>query len=117
MIDELTHALEIANVGTPEQSVESAIMIYLAAQAEIERFVKLQAEAKALITDVMTETGKTRYATKCGTVAISSSGQSVSYDAKALDVLCNTMPNLAEVLEMHRKVTERPGTMRITGAK
>ena len=84
MIDELTHALELAQAGTPEQSVESAIMIYLAAQAEIERFTELQKKAKALIADVMTETGKTKYSTKCGTVAISSSGQSVSYDAKAL---------------------------------
>ena len=36
MFDELTQAIENAKTGTPDQSVESAIMVYLAAQAEIQ---------------------------------------------------------------------------------
>lgn len=117
MIDELTKAIEYAQLGTPEQSVESAIMVYLAAQAEIERYQAIQNKAKALINDVMLETGKTKYRTQCGTAAVSAAGQSISYNATALDILCASMPELNAVLEMHRKVTERPGTLRIVGAK
>ena len=117
MIDELTQAIENAKTGTPDQSVESAIMIYLAAQAEIERFKAVQEQAKALITDVMAETERTKYHTACGSAAISAASSSVAYDAKALDILCASMPSLAEVLEPHRKVRNTAGSLRITAAK
>lgn len=117
MLTELLSALDRAKTGTPEQSVESAVMVYLAAQAEADKYTELQAQCKALITEVMTETGKLTYRTACGTVAISSAALSISYSATALDALCASMPELASVLAPHRKQIERPGVMRIKAAK
>lgn len=115
--EELIVALDRAQEGTPEQSVESAVMIFLAAKAGAEKFESIQAQAKKLIGDVMAETGQTTYRTKAGSVSVSSAGQSVSYDHKALDALCQSMPDLAAVLAPHRKVTERAGSLRVVAGK
>ena len=56
---ELTAALDAANTGTPEQSVESAVAVYLAASAEIDAYTAVKDAAKKLISDVMAETAHT----------------------------------------------------------
>lgn len=114
---DLYSALDAAYVGTPEQCVESAIAVYLAAKGEIDDFDNIADCAKKLISDVMTETAQTAYSTKAGKVAITAPSTSVSYDAKALDALAASSDELARLLQPHRKQTERAGTMRITAAK
>lgn len=114
---ELFTALDTANTGTPEASVETAITVYLAAKSEIDAYDVIAGAAKKLISDVMTETAQTAYSTKAGKVAITAPSVSVTYDAKALDALAASSDDYARLLAPHRKVSERAGTMRITAAK
>lgn len=114
---ELLAALDAAQTGTPEMSVESAVAVYLGAKAQMDAYSTIADAAKRLITDVMSETGVTAYTTKAGKVAITAPGTSVSYDAKALDALAASDDGIARLLSPHRKVAERAGTMRITAPK
>ncbi len=116
-IDELRAALDAAHVGEPANSIESAITVHQAAQAVIDAYATVKEAARQLITDVMTETGKTDYATRAGKVSVTAAGRSVSYDAKALDILLRDDADLALRLAPYRKETERAGSLRITGAK
>ena len=115
--DELMTALAAAQTGTPEQSVESAIAVYLAAKSQMDAYSNVADAAKKLIGDVMAETAQAAYTTKAGKASITAPSTSVSYDAKALDALCASSEAAARLLEPHRKTTERAGTMRIVAAK
>lgn len=117
MIAELETQLEQAQAMTPEAAVESAIMVYLAAKAQIDEYNRIADAAKKLIGDVMLETGATAYSTKTGKVSMTNASMSVSYDTKALDALIASSDEVRRMLEPHRKVSERAGTMRIVGAK
>ncbi len=116
-IEELQDALHAALTGPPDKSVESAIMVYQVAAGMVDAYTEVKDDAKALIGDVMEETGVTSYTTHAGKVAMTAPGLSVSYDAKALDALALSDARLAAILGPHRKETQRAGTMRITGAK
>ena len=116
-IEELRAALEAAHQGTPDASVETAVTVYQVAAGMVDAYSEVKDAAKALIGDVMTETGVTRYATRAGKVQMTAPSVVVSYDARALDVLCQADADLALKLFAHRKETQRAGTMRITGAK
>lgn len=116
-IEELRAALDAAQTGTPDTSVESAITVYQVAAGMVDAYTEVKDQAKALIGQVMEETGVTSYATRAGKVAMTAPGLSVSYDAKALDALALSDPRLATILGPHRREAQRAGTMRITGAK
>ena len=115
--NELTAALAAAQTGEPALSVESAVTVYLAAKAERDAYSNVADAAKKLIADVMAETAQTAYTTRAGKVSITAPSQFVSYDAKALDALAASSDELARMLQPHRKVSERAGTMRIVAAK
>ena len=50
---------------------------------------------------------------EAGKASITAPSVSVSYDAKALDALAASDDGIARLLQPHRKMTERAGTMRI----
>lgn len=104
---------------TPEYSacLDLAVGAYLLAAGYISRLEEMQAEAKALITEVFTETGQTDAVTSAGKVAVSAPSVSISYDAKAIDILLRDDPDLAMRLSPYRKETMRAGSMRITAKK
>lgn len=114
---ELMAALTAAQAGAPDQSVESAVAVYLAAKGMMDAYGAVADAAKKLISDVMAETAQTAYTTRAGKVSITAPSQFVSYDAKALDALAASSDELARMLQPHRKVSERAGTMRIVAAK
>lgn len=116
-VNEPETQLTQAQTMTPEAAVESAIMAYLAAKAQIDEYNRIADAAKKLIGDVMLETGATAYSTKAGKVSMTNASVSVSYDTKALDALIASSDEVRRMLEPHRKVSERAGTMRIVGAK
>lgn len=101
----------------PATAVESAIAVYQAASAVIDEYNTVKDAAKKLIMDVMEETGQTKYVTQAGTAAVSAPSVSISYDAKAIDILLRDDADLALRLSPYRKVTERAGTLRITAGK
>ena len=105
-IEELETALVAAQCGQPEQCVESAVAVYLAAATEIDRYEVLQ-----------NETGATRYKTRAGVAAVTSPSTVVSYDSKALDVLLRADADLALKLFPYRRESQRAGTLRISPGK
>jgi multidrug efflux pump subunit AcrA (membrane-fusion protein) len=100
-----------------ETAAETAIMVYHAAKFAQEEWQAVADAAKAMLQEIMLETERTSITTPAGKAAITAPSVSVSYDAKALSALCASSPDVARMLEPHRKTTERAGTLRITAAK
>ena len=100
-----------------ETALDLAVGAYLLAAGYISRLEEMQAEVKALITEIFTETGQTDAVTSAGKVAVSAPSVSVSYDAKAIDILLHDDADLAMRLSPYRKETMRAGSMRITAKK
>ena len=115
--DELKQALTNAVEQAPDATIADAITVYLAAKSMMDAYSTIADDAKKLIGDVMTETGETAYSTQAGKVSITAASTSVSYDAKAIDILLRDDAELAMRLAPYRKESQRAGTMRITGAK
>ena len=117
MIQKLEAKLAEVQTMTPDVAVESAIVVYLAAKAQMDAYSHIADAAKKVIGDVMLETGNTSYATQAGKVSMTSASVVTSYETKALDALLASSDEVRRLLEPHRKVSERAGTMRIVGAK
>lgn len=100
-----------------ETAAETAIAIYHAAKAQQEAYDQVAAAAKALIQEIMLETGHTTISTGAGVAKITAPAVVVTYDAKALDALTSSSPELERVLLPHRKASERAGTLRITSKR
>ena len=113
--DELTTWLLRArhDAASTEDAVESAVAIYQAASAAIDAMKQVQADAKTLLTEIMTETGTTSYTTPAGKCYVSAPSVVTTYDAKALDALAAGDDELAALLEPFRRVTERAGTLTV----
>lgn len=115
--EEMQVWIDVAVYEQPPKAVESAIAVYQAASAVLDEYTAVKERAKKLIMDVMEETGQTKYVTQAGTAAVSAPSQTVTYDAKAIDILLRDDPDLALRLSPYRKVTERAGSLRITAGK
>ena len=104
---------------TPEYSarLDLATGAYLLAAGYIGRLEEMQAEAKSIVFEIFAETGQTDAVTSAGKVAIGAPSVSISYDAKAIDILLRDDADLAMRLSPYRKVTERAGSLRITAKK
>lgn len=98
-------------------TMEAVIALYHEVQAAIDAYTTAKEAAKQLISDVMEKTGQTKYVTLAGTAAVTAPSVTVSYDAKAIDILLRDDADLALRLSPYRKVTERAGTLRITAGK
>jgi hypothetical protein len=116
-VTELMAALDAAETAPPDMAVETAVAVFLAATAAAKAYDQVLDAAKRTISDVMAETGKTTYDTKAGKAAVAASSVTVSYDPKALDALAASSDEFARLLNPHRKVSERAGSLRITAAK
>ena len=116
-VESLQAWLVDAESQIPTSAVESAIAVYHAANAVIDEYTVVKDAAKRLISDVMAETGKTKYVTAVGSVTVTLPAKVVSFDTKAIDRACVLDPKLAAMLSPYRKVTERAGTLRITAGK
>ena len=89
--------------------------IHLMAAGHITALQAVQAEAKGLLSEIMSETGRTEMTTRAGKAYVSAPAQIVSYDSKALDKASLLDPDLAAALRPYRKVTERAGSLTIRG--
>ncbi len=101
------------DAASTEDALESAIAIYQGAAGAITALQAVQADAKLLLTEIMTETGETNVTTKAGKAYVTSASRVVTYDAKGIDALAANDDELAAVLEPFRRVTERAGTLTI----
>ena len=98
---------------TTETAVETAVALYQSAAAAIDAYKGAQADIKALLTEIMTETGQTSYTTPAGKCYVSSSSTVTTYDSKGLDALAANDDELAALLAPFRRVTERAGTLTV----
>lgn len=103
--------------SSTEVAAEDAVALYIAAKGEIDAWQKVCDAARDRLTEIISETGETKFATRAGSVNVTSPGVSISYDVKALDALVASSPSLAQMLLPHRSERERPGYLRVTGAK
>lgn len=103
--------------ASTEEALESAISIYQAAAAQIDAAQAVQAAAKLLVTEIMTETAETNVVTKAGKAYVTAPSKIVTYDSKGIDKLAANDDELAAVLEPFRRVTERAGTLTIRSPK
>ncbi len=113
----LRSKLELKPDQTTEQAVGNAIAVYKEAKQRAEDaaqpWLDVGTEAKAQLTDIITETGVMSWKTAAGMVYIPAAAKIVSYDAKALDALCASSPELDRILRPHRSEKERPGSLTI----
>lgn len=96
--------------ASTEDAVATAIEVYKDAGKYADDVRK---HAKAAIEEIILETGQTEWSTPAGKIYFPKPSLSVSYDAKALDALCASSPELAAILKPHRRETERAGSMTI----
>lgn len=102
---------------TTEQAMFCAVSVYKDAKGLAEGvakpFQQLMDMAKQQIADIMTETGVMTWKTANGNAYVPAPGMTVSYDAKALDALCASSPELKAILWPHRSEKERAGSLTI----
>ncbi len=119
LTDQLAEVRTLLNraqtASTTEIALDLAVGAFLQAAGYITLLEEMQKAAKDLITEIFTETGQTDAKTSAGRIAISKPSLTVSYDAKAIDILLRDDADLAMRLSPYRKETMRAGTMRITG--
>lgn len=100
-----------------EKAAERAILVYKDAKAVAADVVKpyedVMTAAKAVLTDIITETGVMTWKTANGNAYVPAPGVSVAYDVKALDALCASSPELKAILWPHRSEKERAGSLTI----
>lgn len=70
-------------------------------------------QAKTILTDIMEETHTRNIQAPAGIAYIPAPGESISYDTKALDMLCASDPAIAEKIRPFRQVRPRPGALTI----
>lgn len=115
-VDELREALERAADAMPGDAATTGVAVVLAAKAGAEAAAgpwrEVERAARQLLTDIIIETGETRRRTPAGIAYIPTPSKRVTYDAKALDILCADDPDLARRLRPYR--TEKATTTSLT---
>jgi hypothetical protein len=106
-------AIVTGKLPDTEAALSDAISVYRSLGSQVKEFEALQARAKQIITEIMQETGQTKAVMPAGTAQFTADSVRVSYDTKALDALCASSPNLAEVLAPHRKEMTVKGSLTI----
>lgn len=109
---DLTDLLNSEHEST-EKATEVAVSVYKAAKNLAASYDAPQAQAKALISEIMAETGELSITTPAGKAMVTAPSQRVSYDWKALDALIASSEDLARILSPHRKVTQVAGSLTI----
>lgn len=102
-----------AEHANTEAAAAAAVDVYKAAKTFAAAYDEPQTKAKALINDIMLETGNYTINTPAGKAMVTAPSVRVAYDAKALDALCASSPDIARILEPHRKETMIAGSLTI----
>lgn len=107
----------LAGQPDTETAARNAIAVYrearLHAKTAAQEWDAVADEAKALLGDIIAETGCTTWKFDEGSAYLPAPGLTVSYDAKALDALCASDDGLKRLLWPHRQERERAGSLTI----
>lgn len=106
-------ALENNPPAEPHQAAEQAIALYKQLAQSIKEIEALQKRVKQVLTDLITETNQTTWATPAGKAYLPAPSIVVRYDTKELDQLLANRPELRQFIEPFRKEEERPGSLTI----
>lgn len=115
--------IRLVNTGpdATEADVETLVNAIVVAKARAEHdaapWRKVEADAREALSAIMAATGRTDWNTPAGRAYVPAAGVTVSYDAKALDALCASSPELAAVLQPHRRESMRAGSLTIRGGR
>lgn len=100
--------------GDPKATMEEAIGIYNEAQGLIKALEEMQAGIKTLVNEIFAELSITDFEGSAGKARVANAYTRTSYDTKGLDKLASERPDIGLMLEDYRKVTEVPGSVRIS---
>ena len=105
------------DLASTDQVTDAAISAYKEAKAQAKAaaapWEEVANDAKALLADIITETGVTSFKTASGMAYLPTPGVTISYDAVSLDALCASDDNVKRLLWPHRSEKERPGSLTI----
>lgn len=111
-------ALEIGP-NTTAEDVGTIVQIALTAKrnadAAAAEWKGVESLARERLAEVFQATGQANWSTPAGKAYRSADSVSASYDTKALDALCASSPQIADILRPHRKETQRAGSLTIRG--
>lgn len=119
--EDALHEIEalVVTPDFPESDVNALILAIIDAKALAEAaswpWESVRDAARAKLSDVMAATGRSDWKVPAGRAYVPAAGVSVSYDAKALDALCASSPEIASILGPHRRETMRAGSLTIKG--
>lgn len=108
--EKILAAIAAGNTNT-ELALDNAIAVYRHMGAEIETIEALRTRAKAVVTEIMHETGQLKAVMPSGTALFTEAGIRTNWDGKALNALCASSPELEYVLSPHRKAVPTPSTL------
>lgn len=106
-------ATRLGSGRTVDDAVEAAVDLLRRARAVKDALAAVEAAARLTISEAIEETGKTRWETRAGTAYVTSTGQSVTFDARALEALVKSDPALARILDPHRTVKTTGGSLTV----
>lgn len=119
-IEQLQNALmqlqSSTNILTTDQSVERLIGIYEHATSLKSSLDEIRDECKHALTEIIAETGQMDWNTASGRCYVTKPSIIVRYNAKSLDVLIASSPEMYQALSPFRTETERAGTLTIRAA-
>jgi hypothetical protein len=110
---QIISAIERAQDTDPDTAAELLIGAYKHAKSSAEVFDKLAKDARAVMADLIEETGVTDWKTESGSTRLTKPSVSVRYDAKALDALAASNTKHKRLLWPHRKETQRAGSIMV----
>ena len=111
-LNQLLDQLENQATDT-ETAVSNAITLYKLAASQITAINAIQSRAKAVLTDIMSETGRLDWQTDAGRAYLPRPGITIRYDTKRIEALCAIDPGIAAKLAPCRIESERPGSLTI----
>lgn len=104
-------------VASTGEATNAALEVFTVAASIKSTLDALQKKAKEVLEDVMLETGEIKWESELATAIRVETAGAVTYDRKALDVLCDADQYIAEKIGKYRKVGEGNVTIRITPKK
>lgn len=108
--EKILAAIAAGNTNT-ELALDNAIAVYRHMGAEIETIEALRTRAKAVVTEIMQETGQLKAVMPSGTALFTEAGVRTTWDNKALNALCASNDELERILSPHRKVALTASTL------
>lgn len=106
---------DAVNAEDDEDAIGYAIRAYLELKMEAETLKDFMDRMKVVAEDAMAQLGVDGIDTEYGSATMTKGSTTVSYDAKAIDILIADDEQLAARLLPYRKESVREGSLRIKG--